>query len=331
MRDFPKYIKNIVNNSGDYVRKLIAISNEPDYRKFYSIDDKLIDEIEDINIDPNTPNYENLIVTTIIDRINKMKMYPSNIALIERCFGRIAYNRTIQNRLIKNGGEEVEKINPEYEEKQADRFVCGNIYSIRCFVIDNSDGTKMFYHNQPEISISGEQGKISKLTTSKKNKEKNNFRIFYIQSGKPMWRNANVDESIKLHENSSMDINNRISSKLSKIVPVQMQDGSIQNVEFNSIYYISYYEGTYRLTNRTKGTGEDLTSLKNPTLQTCLSWLEKTPIIYLPGNYQMLVTLKTLITGNSTKKKDRNDLVIKFFRDNDLIFFFSIEEIIHRN
>ena len=312
MRDFPKYIKNIVNNSGDYIKKLIAITNEPDYRKFHSIDDILIDEIEKIYINPNTPGYENLIVTTIINKINQLKMYPSNIILIERCFGRIAYNRTVEERLR----------NPEYKEKQVDIFICGYIYPIRCFDSDNNDGKKIFYHNQPEINIIPKYGEITKLI-----KASDQFRIFYIQNGKPAWRNANSNELINLSEKAAADINNRISKQLTKIIPLQMQDGSIQNFDFHSTYYISYYDGTYRLTNKTKGTGENLDTLSNSSLKTCLNWLEKTNFIYLPGNNQTIMKLKGIISTSSTKKKERNEILIKFFRDNGLIFSFSIEDV----
>lgn len=326
MRDFPKSIKNKVDNTGDYVKKLIAVSSEFDYRKFFTIDDGIIDEIESIYIDPNNPifldprpdapKFENLIVTAITNKIKMLKMYPSNFMLIERCFGRIAYNRIVDEKLR----------NPEYAEKQVDSFVIENIYTIRCFMSNNIDGTKTFFHNQPKINVMMRQGEITKLI-----KASDQFRIFYIQNGKPAWRNASKLENEKLSEIATADINERINNQLTKIIPVQMSDGTIQNIQFNSLYYISYYEGTYRLTNRTKGTGEDLASLKNSTLQTFVTWLEQTPMVYLPGNYQAIMTMKGLISGHSIKKKERNDFLIKFFRDNDLIFSFSIEDIIIHN
>ena len=37
--------------------------------------------------------------------------------------------------------------------------------------------------------------------------------------------------------------------------------------------------------------------------------------------------LKGIISTSSTKKKERNEILIKFFRDNGLIFSFSIEDV----
>lgn len=321
-RDFPKSITNSIDNTGDYIKKLIAISNNPDYREFHSVDDAVIKTIEAIHVDPENrmfkdqsirgPRFENVIVTMIVNEINKMKMYPSNITLIERCFGRIAYNRTVEAQFR----------NPEYNEKQVDQFVCGNIYPIRCFVMDNENGTKTFFHNQPKINVMSKQGEISKII-----KASDPFRVFYIQNGKPSWRDATASESVKLKQKAIEDVASRINSKLSKLIPITMQDGNVQNFEFNSMYYISYYEGTYRLVNKTKGTGESLETVKNTDLITCLTWLEQSPIIYIPGNYQALQNIKLLSGSHSSKKKERNDLLIKFFKDNDLIFSFSLEDV----
>lgn len=307
-RDFPKTIKRETDNTGDYVKKLIGVTNNPDYRSFHSIDDDVINEIESINIDTQDPRYESLILAAIVDKMSKIRMYPSNIVLIERCFGRIAYNRTVNPQFR----------NPEYTEKPVDAFIAGDIFPIRCFVMVNPDGTQTFYHNQPEIKVMNEQGKISKIINVS-----DPIKVFHIQNGKPVWKRANKKEEEILKKNTVIEINKRIEQQLKKVIPIQMQDGSIVNYDFESLYYISYYEGVYRLTNKAKGTGRNFDNIDQADIIACLTWLKQSLLIYVPGNLQMIQQMENAIS--LSKKAERDNLFINFFRNNGLIFFYSLE------
>lgn len=308
--DFPQTIINQVNNSGDYVKKLIAITNNPDYRKMHSVDDNIIDEIEAINIPTTTKDYDDIMISIIMDKTSKFKMFPqSSLKLIERAFGRIAYDRSV-NPEFKNH---------EYDIKPVDYFISQNIYSIRCFSIENPNGNRIFFHNQPEIATMSKQGEISKIL-----KATDPFRIFYLSNNKPQWRNATEEERVTLQKEAIKDISNRIEAQTTKNISILDKDGKLVTYTFVSSYYVSYYNGTYRLVNKLKGTGEKFDTLDNTDIIPCLDWLKKSLLVYIPNNYQNLIAIELAI--NMNKKRERNDLLISFFKDNDLIFYFTTED-----
>ena len=308
--DFPRTILNSSNNSGDYVRKLIAISNNPDYRKMHSVDDNIIEEIEAINIPKTTQNYDDVMISIIIEKTSKFKTFPqSSLKLIERAFGRIAYDRSV-NPEFKNHN---------YDIKPVDFFIAQNIYSIRCFSIQDKNGNKIFFHNQPEISTMAKQAEISKIL-----KATDPFRIFYLNNNQPQWRNATEEERVTLQKEAIKDIANRIEFQTTKNISLSDQNGQLSSYTFVSSYYVSYYNGTYRLVNKLKGTGEQFETLDNTDIIPCLDWLKKSLLLYIPNNYQKLMAIELAI--NMNKKRERNDLMISFFRDNDLIFYFTTEK-----
>lgn len=315
-RDFPKLISNGPDNTGEYIKKLIAVENQPDYRTFHSIDDDIIDQIEKISFNPSTPDYENLMIKSIIEKISLLKMYPSNIILIEKCFGRIAYNRTVSDQFR----------NPEFKELPVDEYITGYIYPIRCFSTQNPDGSKIFFHNHPEINVISKQGEISKLI-----KGTNPIRVFYVKQGKPAWRDATKEESVKLKEKVILEIAERLDTLITKTITVPLQNGTSITNNYKSSYYISYNKGIYRLAAVTKGTGENLETVTDNSIITCLNWFKTSAFLYIPGNYQAIERLEHVIANPEKKSKKsgmgRNDLLINFFRDNGLIFTVGIEDL----
>lgn len=309
-RNFPKLIKSITNNTGDYTKKLIAIDNNPDYRLLHNVDDAIIKEIENIYIDPNTPEYDTYMIGLIVQKILQFKMYQSNFKLVEKSFGRIAYTRTINQNYASQ----------EFLEKPIDRFIAGEIYSIRCFVTDNSSGVKIFFHNQPQVKfMRGDNGEISKLLNAT-----DPFRIFSLDNNKPNWRNATVDETDKLlREEAKKDIKNRIDLKITKQFNIPNVYGILEPQIFVSMYYVNYYNGNYRLATNMKPKGKKFDTLDNSDINPFIGWVETSIWGMMPYNQTIILAIKNAII--SGKESDRNELILKFFKDNDLIFYFSVE------
>src|SRR6185312_5998693 len=95
------------------------------------------------------------------------------VSIVERCFGRIAYTRTIPKNNQK----------PEYQEKPIDQIICGHIFAIRCFKFTEPNGNFIFFHNQPEILLSNKSGEIQKIKNVS-----DPIRVFEPNAEKPIWR-----------------------------------------------------------------------------------------------------------------------------------------------
>lgn len=307
-RYFPKLIKAATDNTGDYTKKLIAVENNPDYRLLHNIDDSIIDEIEKIYLDPRTPDYDTYMLGAIVSKISQFKMYLSNLKLIEQCFGRIAYTRST------NPAHQL----PEYMEKPIDRFIAGEIYSIRCFGINDSSGVKIFFHNQPQVNIMSNQGKIAKLLNAS-----DKFRIFFLDGNKPNWKNATVEETTKLKNEAQKDIKKRIEAKITKEFTIQNPNGQIQTQNFSTMYYVTYYNGNYRLATKMKPTGKEFSSFDASDINPCIEWMEKSIWGIIPQNQVTILAIRNAVL--SGKESERNELMLKLFKDNDLVFFFSME------
>uniref|UniRef100_A0A6C0BER0 Helicase ATP-binding domain-containing protein n=1 Tax=viral metagenome TaxID=1070528 RepID=A0A6C0BER0_9ZZZZ len=305
IRNFPELIKNGNRRTGRYSDKFIAITSEPDYRNILNVDDHIIDEIEKINFKSDISTKEiNHIISYIVSKINEFKIY-TPLTIIERSFGRIAYDR-LTNPEFRN---------PEFREKPVDQIVCGDIFPIRCFTHKNNDGSITFFHNQPETVTSGRHGEIAKIKNASER-----FKIFYIQDGKPMWRNATESEQKQLKPTAINSINEKIK---------QTSTLTINGENFVSQYYVSFYNGTFRFSNITKGHGEDFSSLNPKEIRTFLNWASNSPLMKIRGNYERLAYIYSLLSNSGEKdekinKTERNKAIINFFRSNKLIVKYSV-------
>mgnify|MGYP000134849853 CR=1 FL=1 len=299
-RDFPQYINNNERKSGNYVEKLIAITSEPDYRSVVSdVEKHIIDDIENIQIPSNLNEEElNPYINYIISKTSKLKIY-NIIKLIENCLGRIAYS-ALQPNEFKN---------VIYNEKPVDSVICGSIFPIRCFKSIGSDGIPMFFHNQPEIFIPGEQGKIAKIKNAS-----DPFKIFSIQNSKPTWTHATPQKTVEL-KNIAKSV---IESKIINTVTL-----NINGMTFISEYYISYYEGVYRLVNTKNGSGESLKTLKPAKVRSLLTWIRNSQLMYIDGNAQKVNNIE-MTSSTSSKKELRDAYIIDFFKYNNIIVHYSI-------
>lgn len=304
-RDFPERI-NIENenHASRYTQKLIGITSAPDYRNISNVDDDIINEIENIYVKPDANDEEvELIASQIVAKISKFKTYKHS-ALIERCFGRIAYTRLVQPEFR----------NPEYTEKPIDQIVCGDIFPIRCFSHQRSDGSYIFFHNQPDVLQLRKQGEIAKIRSAS-----DPFRLFYIQEGRPCWRNVNSKEQEELSEYAVPSIQSFITKSVTM---------NINGYPFVSKYYVSYYNGCFRFVNEEEGHGEIFSSVNANKVANFISWVQQTPLMTIPGNYQMLQKINSLIDFGKkeakAKKIERTREIIKFFIANRLIVTYSV-------
>lgn len=311
--EFPRSIKNTSDNIGMYNNKLILVKTDPDYRNYMDIDSPVIAQIESINLDPKTPNYDGQMTQIILSLILSFKMpYISVPKLIENSFGRIAYYKTIPDPSMRN---------PIYNIKPCDDYITGRIYSIRCFVV--VDGGYTYYvHNQPETKPSNRQGEIKSLMNAS-----DPFRIFGIENGKPTWRNATPDENKKFAADAKIDIQRRIKESITKVLHIPYSDGTFKEVTVESFYYLNYFNSTYRFASRTKQDGENIESLSSSSVKPMLEWM-KNPnnyFLYVGDNSNMLITIENMIqNGKDTQWKS---VLKQFFEKNDLIFKFSVEEL----
>ena len=304
-RDFPELINNNnVKQSGKYTQKLIGVTSNPDYRNLLNVDDHIIEEIERLNIHQDISQKDlNTVISHIVSKISEFKMYNS-IILIERCLGRIAYNKIVSPEFR----------NPEFAEKSIDQIVCGDIFPIRCFSSQKPDGSLMFFHNQPDILETRKQGEISKIQ-----KASNPFRMFYIQDGKPSWRNVSKVEQKDLQKIAIANIRKIINDSVTLNI-----NGEI----FVSKYHVSYYNGDVRFVNEVEGPGEMFSSLKPNKIQSFISWVVTTPLMKIPGNYERIAKIYSLLDSSKKdekiKKVERIKDIIDFFKVNKLIVKYSV-------
>lgn len=304
-RDFPEKINiDNENHAGRYTQKLIGIVSEPDYRNINNVDDNIINEIENIYVKPDANDSEiELIDSQIVSKLAQFKTYKLS-TLIERCLGRIAYTKTVSPEFR----------NQEYVEKPIDQIVCGEIFPIRCFSYQRDNGTYLFFHNQPEILEIRKQGEIAKIKGAT-----DPFRLFYIQDGKPCWRNVNKIEQKELSKYAAPSVQSFIKKSVTL---------NIEGQTFISKYHVSYYNGCFRFVNDEEGNGENFSSVKSNKIASFISWVQKTPLMKIPGNYQALQKIYNLLDSNKKdekiKKIERNREVIKFFINNKLIVTYSV-------
>jgi hypothetical protein len=323
-RNFPKLIKNNKDNIGNYTNKLIAVENNPDYRLLHNIDDDLIKEIENINI-TNSQNYDMDMLSIIITKISQLKMYTKSVfIIIEKCFGRIAYNRTLNSNDIKN----------EFSIKPVDLFIAGELYPIYCFNFTDPSGISTFFHNHPQIKHGKNQAETKRLINAS-----NPFRIFYINENKPAWRDATEIETVKLRDLASKDIMNRIYSLITKSITYYDNNG--QPVVKTEIfkYYITFYNGNYRLTNIKTHQGKMFSSLNFNDIIPCVEFLKSSLLVTIPDNlnvteaqYYYLQNNNYIIESINTAINQGNiemtkGVLLKLFKKNNLIFYFSLKSI----
>lgn len=300
-RDFPKTLITSLDNTGDYINKLIAIDNEPDYRFFYDIDSSIIEEIENL-----TGTDKDLLIANILDKIARFKNFYSNRKLIERCFGRIIYNIYVEDNSAL--------YNPEYRKKDVDSIIINHIFSIKCFrYTDPETNVSIYAHNQSDENKLGEQGKIAQIT-------KGPFYVFSIKNGHPFWIPATENENKNLENEAEMDINNRIENLITKTITYKDPYNNESSIIVKSDYYVSYYNGVFRIVSG-KGTGRNISDIDSKYLNTFISWFEKSQFIVKSENQLFLHSLK-----DSGSKKDKTEKLIDLFKMNDLIFYYSIKK-----
>jgi hypothetical protein len=289
MRSIPKMILNQNYNIGNYINKYIAILSKPDYTFYQNSDDTIINEIESIN----TALYSSdEVILKILNKMSEFKFFISTQKLLENCFGRIAYN------FYKSKISSTSK----YPVKSVDRIICQQILVMRCFKIENSEGV-YFFHNQQEVESTNKQGEIAKLKNGS-----DHFKIFSIINDEPVWKLATDDEQAYFSEVAKKFILSKISGLLRK---------DIDGVIFISDYYLSYYNGTYRLT-RLENNGENIDTIKPEGINYFIIYFKNSRFSMIPGNLDLL---KEIEISSPRKKKE---LIIEFFRRNDLIFYYSI-------
>ena len=304
-RDFPEYIENGNRKIGKYVQKLIAITSDPDYRKILNVDDNIIDDIEKIEVKQEITKTELInVISYITVKLSEFKVY-SSVNLIERCLGRIAYNTLVK--------PEFRKI--EYSEKSIDQIICGSIFPIRCFSNVKPDGSVVYFHNQPDILVSNRQGEIAGIKNAS-----GRFRIFYLQDGNPMWRNATNSETKDL---TTIAVN-IIKDKINQTITINI-DGEV----FVSKYHVSFYNGTFRFVNDAKGPGQDFSTLDNREIISFISWAKTSTLMKIPENFPRIQYIESLINQSGkredkTKKIERSKAIINFFKLNRLIVKYSV-------
>lgn len=307
--EFPRTIKNTTENIGMYDNKLIAVKTDPDYRNYMNIDDPIIVQIESLYRNPADANYQNAIIKDIISLILTFKVpYVSITKLIENAFGRIAYYKTITDPSMRD---------PQFNIRPCDQFICGHIYSIRCFEIIDS-GYSYFVHNQPIVRASSRQGEVARLLNAS-----DPFKVFVLKDGRPFWKNATPEENKRFSSEARRDIQTRINNSITKTLNITYADGIVRPTVVESFYYLNYYNGNYRLAKRSKQDGERLDTLNNSSVYPMLEWMRKSYFIYDRDNAVMLDAISNAIQNG--KESERNQLLKRFFENNGLIFHFSIE------
>lgn len=308
LEEFPRHINNNIGNIGNYNNKIIAIKTQPDYRDFIGVDIPIIEKIESLTMNSDETTMINNIVSLILEF---KQPYVYITKLIENSFGRIAYYKTITNSQLRD---------PEYNIRPCDSFVAGRIFSIRCFEIFNN-GNVYYVHNQPSTRSSNRQAEILRILNAS-----DPFRIFYIKDGKPSWRNATKDENKMLSTNVGNSLINNIQNKMKNRLYLQTKNGSYEYFDVDSFYYLNYYDGIYRLADKSKMDGSMLDGLSSQKIKDMVKWFTapENYFMFVPGNNEMLLDILSSIENDSKSK--RNSLVIKFFEANDLIFYFSIKK-----
>lgn len=331
-RDFPSFLTSNKKNGG-YSKKIIGINTKPDYRRINDHDNDIMDRIESLSI--NNTIIENAVNNPLLDENSEEKRYFDQILitvtelikklnfssikiLIERSFGRIAYNKVVPDNYK----------NPKYAIKDVDRIICNILYGIRCIEIIKPEYT-FFVHSQPEVKTEAKYNVIKRLKDpSKSNFEgKNGFWVFIFgREGEPTWRPCSENELPILCTEIQSIINDEITKKRTKIFR------AINGQDYTYIcdYYLSYYESTYRLTKGTF-TGEDINSIKVDFLSEFLNWLISSPFI----NSQLNVDQNTIqrniayynLIVNTADKKERNSYIKQFFAENELIFYYNAPQL----
>lgn len=305
--EFPRMIKNRVQNIGNYNNKLIAVRSNPDYSYYLNSDDELITEIENIVVDPNVENYYAILEKEIIERITKFKVPTfSSMKLIEKCFGRIAYSILVDPQYQ----------NPIFQRKDVDSVLVNKIFPIRCFeTIYN--GSQVFFHSQSPTKSPNEQGEISRII------KPNFFKVFKLKNINgtitPAWEVANKDEIKVFSQVTSAGINSNILNLKTREVPVFDEHGNMRFETFVSNYYISYYDGKYRLVSGINH-GQKLDSIRTLSIISIIQWMKTSPLYNITENHKLIDDLEKYITA---KSKERNKKLVNLFRANNLIFYFT--------
>lgn len=315
-RDFPIMVGNYNDNGGNYAKKLIGVLTNPDYRGTSNSDEKIFNEIETINADPQDPNYHNIMIIQAIERIKKLS-YSTIKILIERCFGRIAYCRVVDPIYQR----------PEYKEKPIDSIIAEQIFGIRCIAFDYG-GIRWFVHSYSETKENTKQGEIAKIRNPKvppKGQEKGiMFWIFQIVDDVPSWRPPSGTSELQIIcDESARIVNTAIQSLRTKVL-----DYNGAQFQYFSDYYLSYFEGTYRLTKGNQP-GENIDSITYSSVGAFLMWVEQSPFIYYPINRQIYTLIKEGVAKKDVKY--RNSAIKKFFEVNDLIFYYNMPQMDNEN
>lgn len=323
-RDFPTTI-NPENKESKYIKRIIGVTNEPDYRVLNVRDNEIINEIESLSIDNNIIEYvvntpaipdnsqERLyfdnVLSTITRLIRKLN-FASIKLLIERCFGRIGYNKIVMEQYK----------NPIYALKSCDRIICNIIFAIRCNEISHSSGL-IFIHNQPEVKEHAKYNEIRHIKEpdsnirSKDGKLKNVFwRLHFDNLGAPIWRPCKSEDELSF---VTREIKNIIANEIIQKITIMLPNGQ----QYRSDFYLSYLNGTYRLTKQDND-GCDINSINETILNDFLFWLQTSPLVIFPDfNFYYSVII------NSGKKIQRNNAIVNFFKAFNLIFYYNIPEL----
>ena len=311
-RDYPRKLLYDVDSIGDYTKKLIAITNNNDFRNI-NTDDDMIKEIEEITVPDGTA--DNVLMSLIIQKIDKLS-YISIVKLLERCFGRIAYDRNKKTGFLQ--------INDEYNIKQCDLIICSEIYSLRCYSYEGTNGYIVYYHNQPSIKNNDKQGEISRLINAE-----DKFRNTIINNGKIEWVNSTPEQNQWFKDKVKMSIRENIDTLLTK----NYFDSAGTRYAYKSKYYVTYYLGTYRL-SESDSYGRDFSSITMDQITPCVTYLSEIfGSASRNGIYRNDVDnnrIYTLINEllELCNKRDLKTLRVKlkeYFNFAGLIFYFSIQ------
>lgn len=313
-RDFPTKLIHNVDNIGNYTKTLIAISNHPDYRDSTSNDDGIIREIESIEDEVS----EDVLLNKILGLINKLS-FVYHHKLIERCFGRIAYNRYFEAGIIKGDFDKNYTLHP------CDNIVVGVIYSLRCYSMETQYGCNLYFHNQPKIKISNKQGEITRILNAT-----DDIRYIDIASNKIKWVTTVGNEELQKY------ISNSINSEINKMLHKEFSYEG-KTYFHDAKYYMTYYQGTYRLVSIDDGgTGRVIETTDIKQLTSCITYISNSYQSYYQfftkeskdglNNYVRISTLISLLnSGYNDKLKEQ---LISFFDYNNLIFYFSIPSLL---
>ena len=314
-REFPKMITNIPHSFTDSTRNLIAIKNNPDYRTFFDDDKLIIEDIESLHVDVTNEYSNDILLNEIIQRMKKMT-YSSYKVLLERCFTRIAYDYYRRTGLYNSDAN---------QKKQVDDLVCGVIFSVRCVGHILSSGEKIFFHNQQKTSKNDKYNESNALLNFL-----GEISILSINQTEAKWIVVNKEEEIDFLKDIAVGfIRDKIDSILTKETTIiRVTDGTQSNFTFHSQYYLSKYNGTYRIIG--PNINRNIANIGHADIKPHLENILRS---YLCGDitgvyYNNIMALNyTRISALLQPSIFNKDLLKEFFIDNNLVFKFSLDEI----